>query len=289
MTTSILKQVNLKHYKNSYIVHRKSDADYNNRFLFRNEIIDNQKTLYKNLKSVLSFNDFTNMSSKLLDFSDNKKVIFQRGNIVHEVENTFPKIGRNIYIIQNLIDNVYSKAMAQSVDAMKLSTQNLQINGIGLINFLCNFDNELYLDIQTLTPHQLFLLAEDRSWQLFIGAINTLFVDLIGCKNITQSQNITKHVNRNVVLKTTIKEVVSFVLDCILGTIAICVPSSYVFKKQIESSFDTFLDTQLHKFSKYYYLTMEIYVRNIRIKGIVKDIKNGKLDITKDIDHAFYS
>jgi len=264
--------------KNSYIVHRKSDADYDNRLLFRSEIIDSQNFIYKNLRSVLNFKDFTNMSCKLIDLADDKKIIFQRGNIVHEVEANFPQIGKGIYFLQNIIDNIYNKAMAQSANAIKLSTENLRINGIGLTKFLYSFDKELYLDIQTLTPHQLFKLAEDRSWQLFIDDINALFVDLIGYKNITQNTNITKYVNRNIAIKTTLKEAASFVLDCILGTIAICVPLAYALKKQIESKFDPILNVQLYRFSKYYYLAMEIHERSIRVKGIVKDIKNGKFE-----------
>lgn len=257
--------------KNSFIYHRTSNADNNNRTLFKQKIND-YDLMYSGLNSLLNIREIDSIIAYLNNRADDKKMIFQRGYILDELFQRYPKLNTNHSFFYNLFDNNYNTAMALSVEAKRLSSLKSELNGIGLSNFVYYYDYGLYKEINSLNSKQLYELSVNASWQVFVQKVNELYKHLFFLKKIDQNYNIYKYFSRYVYGREFLCKSIIRILDLIINKIDI---PKYMWFMQYE---------EFHEQSEIfiYNLFREPYIFSVAndvlksksmIKKLVQDIK----------------
>ena len=261
--------------KNNYVEYRSTNADENYRTLIRNNFYSNKdmRKHYLHLRNIdIGYYDFIKLIDDLIALSNEKSFIFQRKNIFDEITSKYPKIENNVVYLKNIFDECYNIANALSVDSRCVSSLNYRLNGVVLSNFLAKFDKELFDRIKYFTPSQVFLLANIRSWQLFVDSINMLYCSLFEVKSTSQLINIANYVNKSIAKKNIAKIMAAKIINMLINTMTCFEPSFYQNKQYLILHSDLFIDNFLKIIDKYYFLAVEIDKRCKATKIDVDDI-----------------
>jgi hypothetical protein len=264
--------------KRGFICHRTTNADTNFRTSFQNELSYNDSSIYRQLNSNISHREYSSILSRLIDLANDKSFFFQRATITSEILSEFPNAGNVISSISTVANDSYNKAMALSVNASYLSNHNERINGRGLISFLFHFDNELYNEIRTLTPRQIFLLASQGSWRLFVQAINNFYAEVRKMGVIYQDTNFAKLLVDNIQMRNTVLGTSDFFLTLLFCLMGIPTLNSFFLRKCIDESVDNNITSLFSKSSDFYDYAIEVQERIYGVRTIVNDILLGNYD-----------
>lgn len=257
--------------ENSYIIHRTSNADFNNRVLLKNRIC-NCENMYDEMKKTLDYHTYNRLIDDLSNRSDDKTQIFQRGFILKEMFLKYPSINKNRSFLYNLFDQNYNDAMALSVNSIRLSKIRNKINGGILYEFLFYLDRALCKKVNSLSPHQLFLLVNNISWRIFVENINDLYSYLFEMRSISQGYNIYRYIKRRTNYITYVYDFLISIMDWIIGQIGI--PESY-WRTQYEilkCNIENIVEVHLQQYDYVYYVASKIFKRKELIMMLVEDI-----------------
>lgn len=147
----LIRNLNLRG-KNTFIFHRTSNADINHRVLLK-EKINNYDLLYSNLLQYLNLKEIDILINYFNNQADDKKNLFQRGHILNQVFEMYPVLSSKRSFLYNIFDHNYNDALAQSVNAQRLSTLLHSLNGVSLSKFLYNYDYDVYKKICSFSPN----------------------------------------------------------------------------------------------------------------------------------------
>lgn len=269
----------------NYVLTRESDADKNNRETVVSNWQKYEREIIESLQAPNKMKKYDKITRLLDNLSNDKTFTFQRSHIMKELVGR--KLIRNEFdfspIILSTLDTSYSQAMAKSINATRISTMDTQLNGIGLRNFLKGFSNDVYQLINKMTPHQTFLLAQDRSWQIFRNFISYLYFSLASKHFIHQSSDFYKNPikiqNRNEIINFCLEEMTSIVYDMIKQF----QPNAFLYIESAKKYFETYYVDKIKNLWKYkrytdeeIYYCEEIIKRRVVIRTICEDIINEK-------------
>lgn len=257
--------------KNSFIYHRTSNADNNNRTLFKQKIND-YDLMYSGLNSLLNIREIDSIIAYLNNRADDKKMIFQRGYILDELFQRYPKLNTNHSFFYNLFDNNYNTAMALSVEAKRLSSLKSELNGIGLSNFVYYYDYGLYKEINSLNSKQLYELSVNASWQVFVQKVNELYKHLFFLKKIDQNYNIYKYFSRYVYGREFLCKSIIRILDLIINKIDIPKYMWFMQYEEFHEQSEIFI-YNLFREQYFFCVANDVLKSKSMIKKLVQDIK----------------
>lgn len=259
--------------KNSYVIHRTSNADLNNRLLLKSRV-NQSDNIYGQISKCLDLKKFDTLMYYLLKRADDKKQIFQREYIVNEIFLKYPELNKKREVFYNMFDQNYNDAMALSVNARRLSTINDRINGIGLANFIYQFDYNLYKNICSLKSSQIFLLVTSPSWHSFLADINGIYNYLFSIKKIDQNYNCYKYLKRFFITKTYVCKYILDIMEWVVNIMATQIPKSYwyMYCKSLELEVNNILESFFNP--KYIFdIATKIFAKKELMNLLVDDIK----------------
>lgn len=173
----------------NYVLPRISNADTNNRQEVLDSLVRNEREIIENPRFPMTLHDFDRLALRLDKLAFDQSFTFQRSKIIGDlVEQGIYKNTISIpSMFLSMLDNSYNRAMAQSINARIISSMSEQLNGAGLRNFIKGYSPKLYNLIRLMSPTQIFLLAQDKNWQIFRGNIIKLYSSLSARRKISQS------------------------------------------------------------------------------------------------------
>lgn len=199
---------------NTFILHRESDADSINRHLLLDKVT-NLDYMNEGLKSILSTDEIDKVITTLSDRAKDKSVLFQRGYILNELFCQYPDLNRERLFFYKLFDTNYNNAMAQAVGAVRLSQIKSRLTAVSLEFFMRKLDVNLYKELSTLTPHQLYILTNTDDWQVYVGFISSLFSLLYNYKEISQDEMFTYFKKYYLRKQFAINSIIDILLLCV--------------------------------------------------------------------------
>lgn len=163
-----------------YVIPRTSNADTNNRLAFLDVLGKNERRIIEAPDSPMTMREFDRLALRLETLAYDQSFVFQRSYIIRDLiaNKIYKKTGTISKVLLSSFDASYNQAMAQSVNATIISTMNGELNGVGLRNFVMSYSPELFHRIQLMTPSQVFLLAQDKNWQIYRDYICKLYSSL---------------------------------------------------------------------------------------------------------------
>lgn len=268
------KELRLKG-KNTYVIHRSSDADVNNRTLFRKRLYDLNE-MYMGLGDILDYSTLNNLVNDLSDRSYDKTQIFQRGYIVKDIFLKYPNLYKKNSFIYNLFDQNYNDAMALSVNAVRLSKMVHKMNGVILGNFILCMDSDMYKKINFMSAHKIYILINNPSWQLFIEAINELYIYLLKINKIPKDYKIYKYFKKRVDLITNTHKCIIEIMDKVIGLLTIPEPYWKLSYEQLKFEIEKFGDIYLQQTNYIIWVAHKIFQQKKYIKFLIDDILKGE-------------
>lgn len=257
-----------------YVYPRLSDADINNRRIFLENLARYERQIIEAGNKPLKLTEFDRLAYRIQELADNKQFVFQRNFIIRDlVKHRIYQSDDNVpNLLLQVFDKSYNDAMAQSICANRISNIRNTLTGYELRSILVEVFPSIYGMIVKMNPHQLFLLAQDRSWQLFREYIRQLFENNKSLHE-GQSNSISKRLIRwrsvNGVAKEGIEKIFGSVVDA-TKTIS---PMSYIeidnAKEITKNSFDS-----IRKYLLGYedFLSEEVIKRGPLVEQICQDI-----------------
>ncbi len=261
--------------KNTYIIHRTSDADLNNRTLFRKRIYDLEE-MYRGVGDALDYCALNSLVSDLSERSYDKTQVFQRGYITKDIFSEYPNLYKKNSFFYNLFDQNYNDAMALSVDAVRLSTMTHRINGIILGNFISCMDSCMYKKINKMSSHQIYLLVNSKSWQYFVGDINELYIHLWMIKKVPKDYKIYKYFKKRVDKITYTYKFLIEIMDRIVGLITMPEPLWKLSYEHFKYEFEQFGEMYFKQTNYIIWLASEVFKKKDLMNMIVDDILKGE-------------
>lgn len=261
--------------KNTYVIHRMSDADLNNRTLFRKRIYD-LDVMYRGLGDTLDYSKLNSLINDLSERSYDKTQIFQRGYIVKDIFLKYPNLYKKNLFLYNLFDQNYNDAMALSVDAIRLSTMQHRINGVILGNFISCMDSEMYKKINSMTSHQIYLLVGNTSWQLFVEQINELYIFLLKFKKVPNDYKIYKYFKKRVDLITYAYKFLIEIMDRIVGLMTVPEPLWKLSYEQFKYELEKVGEMYFRQTSYIIWVASEIFKKKFFMNMLIDDILKGE-------------
>lgn len=261
----------------NYVLPRISNADLNNRQAVLDSLVENERAIIENPRFPMTLREFDRLALQLDKLASDPSFTFQRSYIIRNlVKHKIYKDSSSIPpFFLSMLDTSYNRAMAQSINAITISTMNKQLNGAGLRNFIRGYSPNLYNLIRSMTPTQTYLLAQDKNWQIFRGYIFKLYKSLSSNQIITQDtplyKKTIKHETKNNLVTFCLDEMANVVFD------AIKYASPWVYSdvenaKLLASNYIDFWKRKFSAEDEYY--SEEIVKRAKFVEQICKDILN---------------
>lgn len=257
---------------NKYVIHRTTNADFNNRTLFKNRIY-NSNEVFNQMKNTMDYSTYNKLVDDLSNRCEDKTQIFQREYILKDVFIKYPEIKGNRTFLYNLFDQNYNDAMALSVDAVRLSSVNYRINGSILFDFLTYMDKSFCDKISSLSSHQIFLLINNVSWQKFVEEIDNLYSFLYRLKNISQGYDMYCYIKRKSNLFTSVHNYLVLIMDWIVEQLGIPEPYWHIQYELLKCNVKNIIERPFQQYNYVLWLTSEILRRKELISMLVDDIK----------------
>lgn len=258
----------------SYILHRTSNADTNNRILFRKRISD-METMYHGMKDIMNYSEINNLIKELSDRSNDGSQVFQRGYIIKDIFQKYPSLHKKSSFLYNLFDQNYNDAMALAVDATRLTTLQSRVNGDVLEKFISSMDPKMYKKINLMTSQQLYSLVNCKSWQRYVDNVNELYFYLWELKKLPKDHNIYKYYKKRVDLITYAYKYLIEIMDRIIGFITIPEPYWRIYYEQLKYNIEMIKESYLLRTNYILYLASDIFAETSLINMLIDDIISG--------------
>ena len=257
-----------------YVFPRTSNADINNRKAFLDNLAKFERRIIENPYHPMPMRSFDSLAYELEKLADDISFTFQRSKIIHALIKR--KIFNNASSISDellaIFDLSYSQAMAKSINATSISSMRQQLNGEGLKNFIMGFSQELYREIISMEPRQVFLLAKDREWQIFRNYICQLF-ELLSSKGFSNQSNLLhKIVNKTRRKRETIEECIGIMADVVFDSVKQMNPVLYFEIQRAKDSAIALFEYQREKYMKQDEYISEQIVKRINFTGILRHL-----------------
>ena len=266
----LVGKLNLKG-KNTYIIHRTSDADVNNRALFRKRIHD-LDAMHQRFGEIMNYSMLDSLITDLSDRSNDKSQIFQRGYIVRDMFLKYPMLYKKNTFLYNMFDQNYNDAMAISVDATRLSAMKHRISGVVLGKFIFNMDSQMYKKINEMSPHQIYLLVNNPSWRAFVNDIDRLYVFLWNLNKIPNDYNIYNYFKKRVDLITYSYKNLIRIMDRIVDLVTVPEPLWQSTYEQFKYEFEKIVEMYLQQTNYIIWIASEIFKKREYINMMIDDI-----------------
>ena len=260
-----------------YVFPRFSNADINNRNAFLYNLAKYERNIIEEPNYSMSLNDFDKLALLLEELAGTPSFTFQRSHIINElVSHKIFKSTRDISPrLLSLFDLSYNEAMAKSINGTMLSTMDMQLNGVGLRNFIKGYCPELYSLIVSMSPTQCFLLAQDKNWKIYRELISNLYISLLKDIPLGQQSNFFK----KTILYETKNKIIEVCLDkmsdIVFETIKYINPAFFVDIENAKICFANIAKRyMITKNLEGEYYSEEIIKRTNFIKQMCEDILN---------------
>lgn len=261
----------------NYVLPRVSNADSNNRQAVLDILEENERAIIENRRFPMTLHEFDRLALQLQKLADDRSFIFQRSHIIRSlVKNKIYKNSSSIPpCFLSVLDASYNRAMAQSINAITISTMNKQLNGTGLRNFIRGYSSNLYSLIRSMTPKQIYLLAQDKNWQIFRSFIIKLYTSLSSVQLVTQETPLYKKAFRSEAKNTLITFCLDEMAKITFDAMKYADPWAYLDIENAKSHAFNCIEFWKRKFSaEDEYYSEEIVKRTKLIEQICKDILN---------------
>ena len=261
-----------------YVFPRFSNADKNNRDTFLYNLAKYERKIIEDQYYPMHIKDFDKLALLLEYLADNSSFTFQRSHIINELvsHKIFPSARDISPHILSMFDLSYNEAMAKSVNGIMLSTMDLQLNGVGLRNFIKGYSPELYNLIISMSPAQCFLLVQDKNWIIYRELISNLYTSLLKKISLGQQSDFYKKTVLYEAKNSIIEACLDKMSDIVFDTIKYINPSFYYdiqnAKKNIVNIAKRYM---ISKNLEGEYYSEEIIKRTNFIKQICEDILCG--------------
>ena len=261
----------------NYVLSRVSNADVNNRKAFLANLAKYEREIIESSHQLISLRNFDRLELRLEYLANDFNFVFQRSHIIHDLVDC--KIFKSSSAIPNVLlsifDTSYNQAMARSINGIIISTMSKQLNGKGLRNFLKGYSPNLYNSIKSMSPKQVFLLAQDRNWQIYRKYISDLFVSLSSNDVITQDSPFYKKTIKAEIKDALIGHCLDMMADAAFDKLKYLNPGFYIEIQNVKSSISDCFNYLKGKYSKQEeYYSEEIVKRSKFIEQICADILN---------------
>ncbi len=262
-----------------YVLPRTTNADQNNRESVLDNLAINERAIIEAPGFSMTLSEFDQFAYRLQNLADDTSFIFQRSHIIHDlVEHRIFKDASLISpVILSTLDTSYNQAMAKSINATIISTMSSQLNGVGLRNFIKGYSPKLYGLIISMSPAKIFLLVQDKNWQIFRDYISKLYISLLSSENIIRQdtafyKKTVRSERRSQLIEFCLDEMESVVFDAI----KYANPGAWVYVNDAKIQVSNYINYWRKKFSKEdEYYSEEIIKRTKLVELICEDILHG--------------